>query len=158
MKSQQQNQQPVFNIKTCLVGIGNTLRADDGVGAYVCEQISLLVQADITVITTHQLNIGMAEDLSKFDRVIFIDASLDEKTFSFKPVMMENNPTQTFSHQINASMLAKLTQQLFFCPTAFYICAIGANDFKMGNGLSATTQSNADAAIALLAEWLQSNA
>jgi hydrogenase maturation protease len=118
----------------------------------------LLKHAGITVITTQQLDIGMAEDLSKFDRVIFVDASLTEKIFSFKSMNLENNPTQTFSHQVNASVLAKLIQQLFSSQTAFYICAIGATNFEMGNGLSETTQNNANAAIAFMIEWLQINA
>jgi hydrogenase maturation protease len=141
----------------CIVGVGNTLRSDDGVGAYVCEQLGLLKHAGITVITTQQLDIGMAEDLSKFDTVIFVDASLNETTFSFAPVNLENNPTQTFSHQVNATVLAKLIQQLFSSPIAFYICAIRASDFEMGNGLSTATKTNADAAIAMLLEWLHEN-
>jgi hydrogenase maturation protease len=142
---------------TCIVAIGNTLRGDDMAGDYVSNKLAEKKLPFVDVICVQQLDIGMAEDLSKFDRVIFVDASLTEKTFSFKPLNLENNPTQTFSHQVNASILAKLIQQLFPSQTAFYICAIGATNFEMGNGLSETTQNNANAAIAWLTEWLQIN-
>lgn len=143
--------------RTCIVGIGNPLRSDDGVGAYVCQLMEEKNLPDVTLITTQQLDIGMTEDFTKFDRVIFVDASLKNETISFHPLSLENNQPQSFSHQINAAMLVSLAQQLYSTNTRFYICAIGANNFEMGNRLSEKTMNNALEAVSLLTEWIKSN-
>ena len=143
---------------TCIVGIGNNLRGDDAVGKYVAEAIEKNNLPGISIIATQQLDMGLAEDLSKFDTVIFIDASLNEKTFSFAPLELGDHTTQSISHHINADLLVRLTQQLFSTPTRFYMCAIGASNFEMGNGISAATKANADAAITAINNWLAANA
>jgi hydrogenase maturation protease len=142
---------------TCIVGIGNPLRSDDGVGAVVCQQLEEKKIPGLAVVITQQLDIGMTEDLSKFERVIFVDASLNEETISFQQLTSENNQPQSSSHHINAALLVNLTRQLFSTNTQFYMCAIGAHNFEMGNGLSETTISNANATVALLTEWIQAN-
>ncbi len=141
---------------TCIVGIGNPLRSDDGVGACICRLLEEKNLQDVTFITTQQLDIGIAEDFSKFDRVVLVDASVNETAFSFMPLVQDFNPqTQSFSHQINAGILYGLTQQLFSTNTRFFICAIGANDFEMGDQLSEKTISNALEAVSMLTEWIQ---
>ena len=141
---------------TCIVGIGNTLRSDDGAGAYVCRLLEDVNPAFVTIITTQQLDIGMTEDLAKFDRVIFIDASMEEDSFSFKPLEIENNPASSSSHQINAGMLVSLARQLYTTNTQFYICAIGGQNFDMGKNLSEKTTINAHEAAALIRKWILS--
>jgi len=139
---------------TCIVGIGNTLRSDDGAGAYVCRLLENVNVANVTIITTHQLDIGMTEELANFERVIFVDASLDEDSFSLKPLEIENNPASSSSHQINAGMLVSLARQLYTTETRFYICAIGAHNLDIGNDLSEKTTINANEAAALITKWI----
>lgn len=147
------------NNKTiCIVGIGNPLRGDDGVAADVCKQIEKEGFAGVTVILRHQLDIAMAEDLSKFEKVVIIDASVDEPGCSLQSLTLEDHQPQSFSHHINAAMLMSLTNQLYEAKTAFYICAIGVADFEMGQPLSETTRHNATLAISLITKWLQAGA
>lgn len=72
----------VINKRTCIVGIGNPLRSDDGVGAYICQLLEEKNLPGVSIISTQQLDIGIAEELSKFDNVIFVDASLEEEAIS----------------------------------------------------------------------------
>jgi hydrogenase maturation protease len=141
---------------TCIIGIGNSLRSDDGAGAYIC---SLLEEKKlpVTIITTHQLDIGMVEELSKFDRVIFVDAAANETQFSFQLLNTLSQQLQSSSHHINTAMLASLAKQLFAAPTQFYLCAVGASHFEMGSSLSEKTKYNATEAAAMLSKWIQSN-
>jgi hydrogenase maturation protease len=142
--------------RTCVVGIGNPLRSDDGAGPYICQLLQEKKIQDVHFIVTQQLDMGLAEELSKYDRVIFADASLELETFSFLPMQLEfHAQTQSFSHQINASILASLTSQLYKRNTQFYICAIGAANFEMGNLVSISARKNAQDAVALLSQWLQ---
>ncbi|MFZ4771544.1 MAG: hydrogenase maturation protease [Ferruginibacter sp.] len=145
----------VNSILTCVVGIGNPLRGDDGAGAFVCRQLEEKNIAGLSVFISHQLDMGLAEELSTFDRVVFIDASLEESYFSFLPLSIDNKEVQPFSHQVNMGVLAGLCGQLFNSPTAFYVCAIGARSFEIGEGLSASTKEHALAAITQLESWIK---
>jgi hydrogenase maturation protease len=144
------------NTNTCIVGIGNTLRSDDSVGAYVCRLLKKQ-QVAATIITTQQLDIAMVEDLSKFKAVIFIDAAVNEEEFSFQLLTQTDQQPQSSSHHINAAMLASLAHQLFTASTTFYLCAIGASNFEMGSTLSEKTKQHAIAAAAMLLKWIKAN-
>lgn len=143
--------------RTCIAGIGNSLRSDDGVGAYVCELMEEKKMDGVTIIIMQQLDIGMTEELSKFDTVIFVDASLEDERMSFKQLSLENSQPQSFSHHINAATLAGLSKILYSTNTQFYICAIGGNNFEIGNTLSAKTMNNAAESVDFLTAWIQSN-
>ena len=69
----------MLNKKICVVGIGNPLRSDDGIGEYVCKKILEKKIPNLSVIVTQQLDMGISEELSEFDSVIFGDASENEK-------------------------------------------------------------------------------
>jgi hydrogenase maturation protease len=140
--------------RTCFVGIGNTLRSDDGVGSYVCGLIEEKKIQGVTIVITQQLDIGMTEDLAKFDQVIFVDASLKEEIISFNELPLEGNQPQSFSHHVDASVLAALAKTLYSTNTRFYICAVGANNFEMGNILSEKTVNNAMEAFSFLVNWI----
>ena len=140
----------------CIIGIGNTLRSDDGAGAYVCSLIEEK-KIPVTIITTQQLDIGMVEDLAKFDAVIFIDVAVNETQFSFQLLNTHNQQLQSSSHHINTTMLASVAKQLFATTTQFYLCAVGATHFEMGSSLSEKTKHNAVEAAAMLTKWILLN-
>jgi hydrogenase maturation protease len=59
---------------TLIIGYGNTLRGDDGVGRYLAEEIARQNWPHCRVISTHQLTPELAEAIATVDQVIFIDA------------------------------------------------------------------------------------
>ncbi|MEP7111123.1 MAG: hydrogenase maturation protease, partial [Ferruginibacter sp.] len=101
----------IDNKKFCIVGIGNSIRSDDGAGAYICQQLEEKNLPGVTVIITQQLDIGMTEDFTKFEKVIFVDATLKDESITFRPLTLENNPPGSFSHHINAAMLVSLARR-----------------------------------------------
>ena len=141
----------------CIVGIGNRLRADDGVGAYVCELIEKQQLPGVSFVITQQLDTVLIEELIQFNSVIFIDAAVNSKGLSFLPVADMQQAPQSFSHHINAAMLVGLAKELFAARTQFYICAIGIDNIEMGNQLSAITKANANDAVVFITEWIQNN-
>lgn len=140
----------------CIVGIGNSLRSDDGVGILVSKQIDQMKLKGVTTMTVHQLDTGMIERLSKFDVVIFVDASVIDKSVSFQPLTLEDNVPQSFSHHINAAMLASLAYKLYSASTRFYICGICAYDFQLGTDISYKAMGNALEAVSVLTDWIRS--
>jgi len=63
-----------------VIGIGNPLRGDDGVGALLAEQAALFTAADpdgpVAVRSVQQLTPELAEELARLEAVLFIDAWL----------------------------------------------------------------------------------
>jgi len=142
---------------TCIVGIGNPLRSDDGVGAFVCEQINAKQFPGVHTITTQQLDTAMIEELTGFNEVIFVDAAVNTVKISFAPITESSTVTQPLSHHINTVLFAKLAQRLYAGTTQFYICAVPASNFELGKKISVKAISNATKAAALLIARITSN-
>jgi hydrogenase maturation protease len=142
---------------TCIVGIGNTLRSDDGVGDYVCQLIDAKQLPGVSTTSIQQLDTTITATLVTFHRVIFVDASVNAATVLFQPLATGDEQPQSFSHHVNAAMISGLAEKLYSANTQFYICAIGATNFEMGNQLSEKTCNNAHAAVSLLTEWILLN-
>ncbi|WP_320178377.1 hydrogenase maturation protease [Roseovarius pacificus] len=70
------------SLKTLLIGFGNTLRGDDGLGPVVAERFRAQLSerlggaaANLRIIAAPQLMPEHAADLAQVDRAIFVDAS-----------------------------------------------------------------------------------
>ena len=137
----------------CLVAIGNTLRGDDGAAEYVCRRLQEM-QLPVTVIVTHQLDTVLAEKLATFKKVVLVDASVQQDGVNFKALAEDSGQVQSFSHQLNAALIASLARKLYAANTQFYICEIGAVNFEMGSQLSEPATKNAAAAVSILAAWI----
>ena len=63
--------------KTLIVGYGNPLRGDDGVGQIVAEAVRAHELAGATIIACHQLTPELAEVVAQSEISVFIDAAAD---------------------------------------------------------------------------------
>lgn len=70
--------------KVLIVGYGNPLRRDDGVGWYAAQRLSHELSGEqAEVIACHQLMPELAERISQTDLVIFIDAAVGTSPGAF---------------------------------------------------------------------------
>jgi hydrogenase maturation protease len=137
-----------------IVGIGNMLRSDDGVGAYVCEKIEQLKLPGTTTIIVQQLHVEMIEEMTYYDHVILVDAAATSDILQFEP--LQENPQQTLSssHHINASFIQTLSQKLYNKTLSIYLCAIPGSNFDTGDTLSTQTEKIAMEATILIKNWI----
>jgi hydrogenase maturation protease len=65
-----------------VIGYGNTLRSDDGVGPAIVSQLAETFRnqggAQAAFVTVHQLTPELAEELAVAKRVLFVDASVEK--------------------------------------------------------------------------------
>jgi hydrogenase maturation protease len=61
-----------------VVGFGNTLRCDDGVGPRVAESVEVLGLPGVLTLSCHQLTPELAHPVSMAGNVVFVDAAVDE--------------------------------------------------------------------------------
>ena len=62
-----------------VIGYGNSLRGDDGVGRQVAEQVAAWNLPQVSSLSVHQLTPELAESIAHTDVVLFVDASLGDR-------------------------------------------------------------------------------
>jgi hydrogenase maturation protease len=99
-----------------VVGIGNPLRGDDGVGAHVVNEIASMTLPNVKTVAVHQLLPELAAELGNTRLMILIDAMIvdqeSESTVSWERVKPACDRT-TLSHVVTPSLLLSLTESLF---------------------------------------------
>lgn len=138
-----------------VVGIGNTIRSDDGIGAYIATGIEQLHIEGLHTLVTQQLHAALLDEFLSFDTVVLVDAAITGEPVSF----FRYNPSHTVpassSHHVNASLLVALAQQLYQKELVIMICAVKATHFDIGESLSVSAKQHADLAIKTICAWLQ---
>lgn len=142
--------------KFLVVGIGNTLRSDDGVGSYICEEIEALSLPGTVTLIVQQLMIELVEEMTLFDHIILVDAAVNQKDVQFEPITdIDNSPVST-SHHVNASLLQALAMKLYNKPLSLWVCAIPAKNLGNGETISPKTKLFAEKGRDRIVAWIQS--
>lgn len=162
-----------------VVGFGNTLRGDDGVGPEVAETLAVgLEEAGASVVSTQQLLPELAEQVSGADLVVFIDAAADRPAGEVATEWLEprrptgdqpssggatstGSPAETrddiFSHGMRPADLLALAGVLYGAMPGAVVVSVGAENFEPGLGLSVpvvrAVPQAARAAIAAIEAW-----
>lgn len=131
-----------------IIGYGNPLRSDDGLGWHVAQQLAnTLASPEVQVIAAHQLTPELAEPASLAALVIFIDASLEAKPGEI--VCTEVSPANLpgYSHHLSPSAVLNLSQELYGrCPRG-YVLSVGGEAFDQGEALSPTVRASLEPLI-----------
>ncbi len=137
-----------------IVGVGNTLRGDDGIGAYICNTIDKLGITGVSILVTQQLQTEQAEEFLSYDHVVIADATIGNEPVKFHPLGKEDPGPVSTSHHVNANLLASLVEQLYQQPLPIMVCAVRGENFEMSEQLSSTAKQNADKAISIICNWI----
>jgi hydrogenase maturation protease len=128
-----------------VLGYGNPLRGDDGVGWHAAEHLldrSADLDADVT--SCHQLMPELAEPVSRAERVIFIDARIGPTpgTVEVCEVAAGTPEYPTFSHLLNPATLLALAQGLYGRAPEAWILTVTGESFAHTDRLSGSVQSS----------------
>jgi hydrogenase maturation protease len=144
--------------KRLVIGIGNPLRGDDGVGSWLAEQAALLTAADsggpVAVRSVHQLTPELAEELAQLEEVLFIDAWLAPATAAPELTEIVPAPGAADSHRLEPAQLLAMGQALFGPMPRAHLLQVPAHAFAHGMELSEELEATLPAARVLLQTWL----
>jgi hydrogenase maturation protease len=130
-----------------VIGYGNTLRRDDGVGVKVAEAVAALNLPGVSVITRHQLVPELASALSRARAVIFVDATAAAESDLEPRQVVAGNDSRILAHAADPRSLLALCRQIFGrCPSAWCL-AIPVQDFGFGEGFSAQAEAGLELAV-----------
>jgi len=127
-------------VKKCLViGCGNTLRGDDGLGPYIAEGLRDVVGSDgvdVRIMALPQLDVILACDMCEADIVIFVDARADDtealvKIERIEPVAGPVTPQHT-SHTISMPVLLRIALDWYGAAPLCYAVMPKGYDFSVG--------------------------
>ena len=140
--------------KICIVGIGNTLRSDDGIGAYIARAIETMDVPNVDCLTVHQLQTELVEELIHYDTIILTDAAEQDLEIDFKPLGDMKNAISS-SHHINAEMLYSVADKMFDKKLNIFLCAVKGENFEIGEKISSIAKERAKQAIELIVDFIR---
>jgi hydrogenase maturation protease len=131
--------------RTLVVGVGNPLRRDDGVGAAVVDALAgaapEVTAPAVTLRIMHSLLPELAEDVARYTRVIFVDAADEPAPGTGVQVRTVGtglgNPVR--GHTYNPSDVLALAALLGTRLPRAWVVTVPAADLGLGRGLSRTT-------------------
>src|SRR5262245_312059 len=113
-----------------VIGYGNPLRQDDGVGWRFAHDWSVSVKGDdVVVLACHQLTPEMAEPISRAALVVFVDArqGAEPGRVEVRAVRPDSDAAPAFSHHFGPGALLGLAHALYgAAPEAFVVSVDGA--------------------------------
>jgi len=133
-------------VRILIIGWGNPLRGDDGVGwraAQLLTGAGALQGHEVTVRVSHQLMPELAEEISRSEFVVFIDASCDNSAgeVRLEPVKPDHAPSAAFSHQLSPPALLGMAERLYGSRPEACFFSVGARSFEYGEELSPEVES-----------------
>ena len=131
-----------------VVGFGNLLRTDDGIGAATVERLDAdrrfdRARADgrLRVFWTHQLTPELAVDFAAADVVVLVDAdvqlapgNLDVRPVDAATASAGSGPGMT--HHVDAATIAAMCRDLYGGSPEVWIVGVGPASMEVGEQLS----------------------
>jgi hydrogenase maturation protease len=139
-----------------VIGYGNELRGDDGLGPLVAKSVAAANLPGVRVLSARQLLPEFAADLAQARLAIFVDASeaWSESGAEVRSLAAET-ATDWCTHRADPRSLLALTQAIYGqIPEAWWLTASGRN-FDFGERLSGVAEENARQALTCLKSLIQ---
>jgi hydrogenase maturation protease len=145
-----------------IIGYGNNLRSDDGVGRYLAEIIDQQQLPLVKTLSVHQLTPELVLEIAESQAVIFIDAITQcRDAIAFPPFeisLQSLEPSQDktrLGHTSNPEQLLSLCKNLYHqCPSA-WLLTIPTHNFEFGETFSALTQNAIAPALIILTQLIK---
>lgn len=138
-------------IKVIVIGIGNDLRGDDGIGKEFIQNFNF---EDVDKFYVPFLDIDIVEKVKEYDIVIFVDASVKEDSFKLSKIEKDKSKS-VFSHYLSYKDVIALVNNFYNPNTCGYILEIGGQDFDYKNCLSNKAKDNVQKALKFLKRFLK---
>ncbi len=130
-----------------VIGYGNLLRGDDGVGPMVVEAVEALQISGVQTLICQQLSPEHAELISRVCRVIFVDAAVDTHKEVQLRKLEPGGSSQLMAHAADPRTMLALARDVFGqCPKAWWL-TIPAVDLNFGHELSPVARSGFENAL-----------
>lgn len=136
-----------------VIGYGNPLRGDDGVGRVVLEHLRRAAPSDrVEYLTCHQLTIELVEPIRRAGLVLLIDAAAGDPpgVTACQIVTPEQESAPTLLHYMTPGSLLAGAAALYGAAPPTLLWTLTGASFEYGEGLSDPVQQAIPALVARL--------
>ncbi|HWW03150.1 MAG TPA: hydrogenase maturation protease [Candidatus Acidoferrum sp.] len=131
-----------------VIGYGNTLRSDDGVGPKVAEAIAALNLPKVRTLACDLLTPELADPIARADEVVFVDAAVDAPREVQLRALEPAASSQIMAHAANPRTMLALARDVFgHAPQAWWL-TIPVENMGVGEALSTFAQRGFEKAVA----------
>ena len=128
-----------------VIGVGNTLRGDDGAGVRAVERVRAVPDAP-DCLTVHQLTPELADAIRDYARVCFVDASVAVDRLACRGIEPES--TRPGSHTATPGGLLAMARDLYGqAPAQAWLVEIPACVFEFGEEMSVAAEAGVTEAV-----------
>jgi hydrogenase maturation protease len=135
-----------------VIGYGNALRTDDGVGWHAARLLAGDPRlADVVVVAEHQLTPELAFDLSLASLVVLLDATTETPagTVTVRSIAEPGAaageaagvPPGASSHHVDPELLLVLARQLYGRAPEAVVVSVGVSEMGLGEGLTPAVEA-----------------
>jgi hydrogenase maturation protease len=131
-----------------VIGYGNTLRRDDGVGARVAEAVETLDIPGVRALACAQLTPELADPVSRADAVIFVDASAEGPLAHVS--LRHTSPaasSRMLTHTADPATVLALARDVYGHVPAAWCLTVPAEEIGFGDELSPIAQHGLKQAV-----------
>jgi hydrogenase maturation protease len=131
-----------------VIGYGNTLRRDDGVGPRVADAVAALALPGVRALACPLLTPELADPISRARVAIFVDAAVDAPREVQMRKLAPADTSQIMAHAASPATLLALARDVFgHAPEAWWL-TIPAEELGIGERLSLLAQRGFETAVA----------
>lgn len=136
------------NRTAVVIGYGNRLRHDDGLGPHVADQLAARGWSGVRILAAHQLTPEMAAEFTGASVAVFVDAALPADA---PEVCVEAigpaEATWSMTHVYQPEFVLGLARAVYGHAPPAWMVRVRGECFEPGEGLTPTAQRRADSAI-----------
>jgi len=147
--------------RVLIIAYGNPMRSDDGLAWHAADKLEGKYQpSEVEILRVHQLAPELAENVSRSEAVIFVDAAMADGANGHPGEVGDTEiglpqGTPRFSHQLSPAAVMALASQLYgVSPRAFAVTLTG-DCFDHGEGLLPVVAAAIPVLVARIEERVQ---
>ena len=131
-----------------IIGYGNTLRRDDGVGPKVADAVAELALPGVHALACPLLTPELADPVSRARVAVFVDAAVDAPREVQLRKLVPADTSQLMAHAASPATLLALARDVFGHAPEAWLLTIPAENIGIGEELSAFTRRGLKTALA----------
>lgn len=131
-----------------VIGYGNELRTDDGLGPKLACAIEQLALSDVAVLVCHQLTPELADPLSRAEFAVFIDARIGASGGVALQPLVEPERASFSPHASDPAALLAFSRAVYGAAPRSWWLTLPAFNLTYGEGLSPAAQASLQEGLA----------
>jgi len=136
-----------------VIGYGNTLRRDDGVGPRAADAVAALALPGVRTLACPLLTPELADPVSRASVAIFVDAAVDAPREVQRRELAPAHSSQVMAHAASPATLLALARDVYgHAPEGWWL-TIPAEDLGIGEELSPLAQRGFEIAVQEVKRW-----